>query len=282
MSHIFSRKLFIILALALILAGAAVFAYPWVSTWWNARESQALVDAYEAAAARLTPEQTDEQFALARAYNEKVSGLAPYDPFTQSEPVPFPEYGELLVADQSGMMASLEIPSIGLTVPVYHGVADAALERGIGHMPTTALPVGGAGTHCVLVGHNGLASRELFTHLEKVEVGDGFILGVLGRRLGYRVDQILVAEPEDTQALLPVPGADYVSLVTCTPYGINSHRLLVRGVRDDSVLTEAFADRVGPLGGAGELHRAVVVAVILVAIALAAVYLLTRHRRREA
>jgi sortase A len=197
------------------------------------------------------------------------------------EPVPFPEYGAILIADQSGMMASLEIPSIGLIVPVYHGVADAALERGIGHMPTTALPVGGEGTHCVLVGHNGLASRELFTHLESVEIGDGFILDVLGRRLGYRVDQILVTEPEDTGALLPVPGKDYVSLVTCTPYGVNSHRLLVRGIRDDSVLTERIDDRVGPLGALSALQKAILITAALAALAVAIVWRLTRRRREE-
>ncbi|MDR1797041.1 MAG: class C sortase [Clostridiales Family XIII bacterium] len=279
-----NRKLFVVLALALIVGGAAVFAYPWVGAWWNARQSQALVDAYEAAAAAgLSPTQVDEQFARARAYNERVSALAPYDPFTQAEPVPFPEYGTILVADDSGMMASLEIPSIGLTVPVYHGVADAALSRGIGHMPTTALPVGGEGTHCVLVGHNGLASRVLFTHLDKVAVGDGFILRVLGRPLGYRVDQILVTEPEDTAALLPAPGREYVSLVTCTPYGVNSHRLLVRGVRDDSVLEEGGTGRAGLPLVAGALRRMLLIMALAIAGALAAVYCLPgrRGRRRE-
>ncbi|MDR1816177.1 MAG: class C sortase [Clostridiales Family XIII bacterium] len=281
MRPISNRKVFIAAALALILGGAAVFAFPWVSSWWNARQSAEMVAQYEAAGARLSAADVDEQFELARAYNEKVSGLAPYDPFTQKEPVPFPEYNDILMADASGVMASLEVPAIGLTLPVYHGVADAALERGAGHMPTTALPVGGAGTHCVIVGHNGLPSRELFTHLDKLEVGDGFILHVLGRSLGYRVETIFVTEPEETKPLLPVVGVDYCSLVTCTPYGINSHRLILRGLRDDSVITEQIADRRGPFaGGLTALQRAGLIAAAAVAAALALVWFFTRRRKQ--
>ncbi|MDR1778956.1 MAG: class C sortase [Clostridiales Family XIII bacterium] len=263
-----------IIALILIVAGVGIFAYPWVSSWWNERASREVVAQYAEDAAVLTPAQIDEEFEIAYAYNLKVSGLAPYDPFSEKEPVPFPEYAEILAPGGSAVMAYIEVPSIDLSLPVYHGVADSVLARGIGHMPTTALPVGGEGTHCVLVGHNAIPSRELFTHLDKVKKGDAIIIHVLDRTLGYRVDQITVAKPEDTEALLPVAGKDYLSLVSCTPYGVNSHRIYVRGVRDDSVIGETVAPA-GPLIPGKVLVAGLVTAVIMTGI------LIVVYRRRK-
>jgi sortase A len=269
------RRVFIIVAVLLILAGVAVFAYPWVSAWFNEQQSLEVIELYDAQSATLSTSEIDEQFVLAEGYNLRVSGLMPYDPFTSKEPVPFPDYEEILDPGGNGVMASVEIPAINCKLPIYHGVADAVLQRGIGHMPTTALPVGGEGTHSVLVGHNGLPTRELLTNLEQVQLGDAVIITVLGRKLGYRVDQILVVEPESTEALLPVAGEDYLSLVTCTPYGINSHRLLVRGVRDDTVIGQE--NGAGPLLGNSTLLR-VGLATAALMVALALLTLLVRRR----
>ncbi|MDR1801183.1 MAG: class C sortase [Lachnospiraceae bacterium] len=271
------KKLTPIIAIILILIGVGIFAYPWISSMWNTRQSKDLVEQYERDSVNLTDTEVNEQLLLAMEYNRRVSGLAPYDPFSEKEPVPFPDYGEILVAGNTGVMATLEVPSIDLSLPIYHGVSDEVLEIGIGHMPTTALPVGGEGTHCVLVGHNAIPSRVLFTHLDRVEVGDAIIIHVLGIRLGYRVDQIMVVVPEETKPLLPVVGEDYISLVTCTPYGINSHRLFVRGIRDDSVLDEEGTK------GIIKINLTLLIAGLLTALAMGIIITIVavvRHRRR--
>jgi sortase A len=142
-------------------------------------------------------------------------------------------YNSLLAGDPAGVMASIQIPSIGVNLPIYHGVDSDTLERGVGHMPQTSLPVGGSGTHAVLVAHTGVANAPLFSNLDKVKLGDTFSIQVMGELLYYQVDQILVVLPDDLDALQLVPGQDYVTLVTCTPKWVNSHRLLVRGTRID-------------------------------------------------
>ena len=138
---------------------------------------------------------------------------------------------QLLNVDGNGVMGYIEIPSIRVSLPIYHGTSDVVLQAGIGHTEWSSLPVGGEGSHCVLPGHRGLPSAKLFTNLDKLVEGDTFTLHVLNEVLTYEVDQILVVEPQETEALQIVPGKDYCTLVTCTPYGINSHRLLVRGHR---------------------------------------------------
>ncbi|MDR1806166.1 MAG: class C sortase [Clostridium sp.] len=273
------RKRTVVFAIIFVLIGVGIFAYPWVSSWWNSYQSRELLERYEQAAAKLTKEETDEQFMLAQAYNNKVSGLAPYDPFSQKEPVPFPEYGEILTAGNDGVMAALELPSIGTSLPVYHGVSDDVLQRGIGHMPTTALPVGGEGTHCVLTGHNGIPSHELFTHLDKLKLGDAIIIHVLGEKIGYRVDQILVVTPTETEPLKPIAGGDYITLITCTPYGINSHRLYVRGVRDDSVISSAVTQS-SPVANNTLLYAAIITSAFMALLVLV-VWLIKRRRNEK-
>lgn len=141
------------------------------------------------------------------------------------------QYDSLLDVSGTGIMGYIEIPSIGVSLPIYHGTSDAVLQIAVGHIDWTSLPVGGAGTHCVLSGHRGLPSAKLFTNLDQVVEGDTFSIRVLDEVLTYEVDRILIVEPEDVSALEIEPGKDLCTLVTCTPYGINSHRLLVRGHR---------------------------------------------------
>jgi sortase A len=225
------RKIILII---LVVAGIGLLGYPWFSQWYAAQGQDALVQNYDNAVADMSPEQIEAEFQRAVAYNQQlaaVAGAAIIDPFEGDPPTAPPEYLEVLNVDGSGMMASLEIPRMGLTLPVYHGVIDEVLERGVGHIPTTAVPVGGDGTHSVLIAHRGLPTKKLFTDLDILREGDQFYLHVLGHDLAYEVDQIRVVLPEDTSDLQPVPGGDYVSLVTCTPYEINSHRLIVRGHR---------------------------------------------------
>jgi sortase A len=223
------RKLLILI---LVLAGAALLSYPWFSDWYAGLGSRDQIGNYQEAASSLDDEHVDAEIARAYAYNKSLSGISVEDPFVLGSGTALPGgYNELLDPDGSGVMAVLRIPRIDLNLPVYHGVSDDVLKHGVGHMPTTALPVGGPGTHCVLAGHRGLPSQELFTRLDVLVPGDEFYLDVLGETAAYRVDDIRTVEPEDTDCLRPVTGEDYATLATCTPLGVNSHRLLVRGIR---------------------------------------------------
>jgi sortase A len=150
-----------------------------------------------------------------------------------------PDYPEILNVDSNGMMGYLSIPKIAVSLPVYHGVEEAVLQVAVGHLQNTSLPIGGDSTHSVLSGHRGLPSASLFTDLDRVEAGDRFFLKSLDQTLAYEVDQILTVEPQEVSSLTITPGQDYVTLVTCTPYGINSHRLLIRGHRVPFVPQEA-------------------------------------------
>jgi sortase A len=176
-------------------------------------------------------------------------------------------------------MAVLRIPKIDLELPVYHGVSEAVLEHGVGHLITTAFPVGGAGTHCVLAGHRGLPSQELFTRLDVLAIGDTFYLDVMGRMLAYRVDDISVVLPDETDILKPVPGEDHVTLTTCTPLGVNSHRLLVRGTRipyEPAQEQQASADR-----RLSKSEIQLIVGALIAASTMGIAIIMTAKRRKE-
>lgn len=217
-----------ILLTALLLLGLSVLLYPAFAQWWNGRHQSRVIDSYARAVAQIDEAQYDALWSAARAYNRSLTqrhnGYALTD--TQRR-----EYEALLDIDGSGMMGYVEIPSINCSLPIYHGADESVLQTAVGHLEWTSLPVGGESSHCVLSGHCGLPGARLFTDLEKLEEGDFFTLRVLDEVLTYEVDQILVVLPDQTDALCIQPGQDYCTLVTCTPYGINSHRLLVRGHR---------------------------------------------------
>jgi sortase A len=176
-------------------------------------------------------------------------------------------------------MAVLHIPKIDLKLPVYHGVSEAVLEQGIGHMLTTAFPVGGEGTHCVLAGHRGLPSQELFTNLDVMTVGDAFYFDVMGRMLAYRVDDISVVLPDETDLLKPVPGEDYVTLATCTPLGVNSHRLLVRGTR---IPYESAQEQLAPAGKVlSKSEIQLILGALIAASTMGIAIFLTAKRRKD-
>lgn len=174
----------------------------------------------------------EQMLADARAYNQEMLGnIDLIDPFSQKEQTVDERYESLLNVDGSGMMGYIRIPKIHLELPIYHGTSESVLQAGAGHFWGTSLPVGGKSTHTVLTGHRGLPTKTLFTNLDKMQKGDVFYIKVLGETFAYEVDQILTVLPENTQALSIVPGQDYATLVTCTPYAVNTHRLLVRGHR---------------------------------------------------
>lgn len=208
-----------------LLLGVGLLAYPTVSDYVNRMNGshaiQVLADTLS-----LTDEAALEyQRDLAQAYNRRL-----LDPKAGNAG----NYGDILDFG-NGVMGYLEIPGIDVFLPVYHGTEEEILARGVGHMPQSAFPIGGEGNHAALVGHTGLPSARMLDDLVKLKVNDGFSVTVLGETLAYCVDQILVVEPGDSAGLAPVPGEDYCTLVTCTPYGVNSHRLLVRGRRVEKV-----------------------------------------------
>ena len=214
----------------IFLTGLGVLLYPVFSDLWNQHRQNRLMTDYTNTVTDMEDAERNALWSAAVQYNQGLQA-APQDAFTGADPGPKNPYWSLLDPDGTGVMGYLEIPKISLRLPIYHGTGDAALQKGIGHLAGTSLPVGGSGTHCVLSGHRGLPSALLFTDLDQLETGDIFTLYVLDQRLSYQVDQILVVEPEDVSALAPEDGKDYVTLVTCTPYGVNTHRLLVRGSR---------------------------------------------------
>lgn len=222
-----------ILAGTIFIFGLSVLAYPFASQCWNERHQSEVCAVYEEQLANTDDNTINEELQAARAYNQALaqSVLIVSDPFAQSDASESAAYDDLLNTTDDGIMAYLEIPKIAVNLPIYHGVESDALKKGIGYLPETSLPVGGESTHAVLCGHSGMSYAKLLTDLDQLKEGDVFYIHVYREKLAYMVDQIKVVLPTDTSDLQIVKGEDYVTLITCTPYGVNSHRLLVRGTR---------------------------------------------------
>ncbi len=224
-----------ILVTLFIGASLVMMFYPWISNFVNQHQADITVDNYKKKEKSLSEEQKEEMWKKAQMYNADLAEnqVELTDPFVESKSAIKSGliYNNLLNIDKSGMMCYLEIPCINVNLPVFHGTAASTLERGIGHLEGSSLPVGGKSTHAVLTGHTGLNNAKLFTDLTEVKEGDLFFLHTLGKDLAYRVIEIEVVLPEETQDLLIRKGKDLVTLITCTPYGVNSHRLFVTGIR---------------------------------------------------
>ena len=234
-----------ILLVAIFLIGLCVLLYPTVSDFWNEkRQSQAIMN-YDDLIVDLTPEDFSEYFRKAEEYNRKLKLISfPFLGYSELDD----EYYSTLDVNGQGMMGYITIEKIKVQLPIYHGTSDKVLNSAVGHLEGSSLPVGGESTHSVLSAHRGLPSAKLFTNLDKVVVGDIFTITILDRTFTYQVDQVLIVLPDQIDELSVVNGEDYCTLVTCTPYGINTHRMLVRGTRIENieepkkvnVLTEAF------------------------------------------
>ena len=217
-----------IILLVVFLLGLSLLLYPSFSNYWNSFTSSKAIGSYAEQVAGMDEDRYQRIWESAYNYNQALTTRSNQYILTEEMNG---EYQELLNVGGTGIMGYIEIASLGVSLPIYHGTSDAVLQIAVGHLDWTSLPVGGEGTHCVLSGHRGLPSAKLFTNLDKLVVGDTFILRVLDEILTYEVDQILIVEPHVTENLHIEEGKDYCTLVTCTPYGINSHRLLVRGHR---------------------------------------------------
>lgn len=214
-----------------LLAGLCLLSYPTMSDWWNAsRQSRAIAD-YTEAIDDLDVQRRENMLAEAQAYNESLLEHVFNGALDEQM---LARYDELLDVTGTGIMGYVEIPSISCSLPIYHGTDEGVLQVAVGHLEWTSLPVGGKDSHCVVSGHRGLPSAKLFTNIDQLVEGDVFELHVLGQVLAYEVDQIRIVEPTDLAELSIQPGEDLCTLMTCTPYGINTHRLLVRGHRVDA------------------------------------------------
>ena len=232
-----------LILLLILLIGAGLIAYPSFANWWNSFHQSRAVASYAETAANMNTEEYERIISKSQAYNRKLSRSGILWTLDEDEEK---EYKEQLDIGTSGIMGYIDIPKIDVMLPIYHGIDESILQVAVGHIPGTSLPVGGEGSHCVVSGHRGLPSARLFTDIDKLVGGDSFTITVLNKTLTYEVDQIRTVLPTDLSDLQIEKGKDYVTLVTCTPYGINTHRLLVRGHRienadgDASVIADAL------------------------------------------
>ncbi|MCI7019475.1 MAG: class C sortase [Clostridiales bacterium] len=269
------KHLSTILLVFILLIGLSLLLYPSVSDYWNSFHQTRAIATYAENVAKLDNNQYDHLWEEARAYNEALPFRS--NPYYLSEEQKA-QYESLLDVSGLGVMGYIEIPEIDVSLPIYHGTEESVLQIAVGHLEWSSLPVGGESTHCVLSGHRGLPSAKLFTNLDKLREGDTFLLRVLDEVLTYEVDQILIVEPQEIDALKIVEGKDYCTLVTCTPYGINTHRLLVRGHRIDNI-EQAKTIRV--TADAIQIEPMLVAPIVAIPMLLILLILLLLPRRRK-
>lgn len=281
------RLILTIAMILLFLAGLSLLLYPFVANQWNNYRQQRLISSYEDTVAR--KEEAGEidyeaEWAKAQAYNEALLPSILPDSFAVAEASDEPdeEYMSCLNITGDGMMGMVEIPKIDVNLPIYHTTSEEVLEKAAGHLEGSSLPVGGKSTHAVISAHRGLPSASLFTDLDQLEEGDHFLIHVLDDTLCYEVDQILVVEPKETESLAVEEGEDLVTLLTCTPYGVNSDRLLVRGHRVPYVPEEVEDEQANALFGTS-LHTNYLLWVVAgLAVTAAFIgYLSYRERKRQ-
>ena len=223
-----------IVLVIILLVGVGILLYPSVSDWWNSMHATRAIASYVTAVEDLSGQEREAMLEAAREYNSRLANGVNFT-LTDEQRA---EYDSLLDITGPGIMGYVQITSIGVNLPVYHSVDEAVLQIAVGHIPGSSLPVGGERTHAILSGHRGLPSAKLFSDLDQMVEGDTFTLNIMDQTITYMVDQIRIVLPEETDELAITDGKDYCTLVTCTPYGINTHRMLVRGKRIDNIIGE--------------------------------------------
>lgn len=256
-----------------LLVGLCVLLYPVVSEIISKMTQTSTITNYQKAVEDLSDEEIQKLLTAAQDYNKNLYNAVLSDPFTDDETVD-ESYTNLLCVD--GVLGFIEIPKINVYLPIYYDSTPEVLEKGVGHLQNTSLPIGGESTHAVLTGHRGLPSATLFTDLDQLASGDVFYVHIFNEVLAYKVDQIKVVEPEDTEDLTIVDSKDYVTLVTCTPYGINTQRMLVRAERTEYVATENQQKTKLEL-----VSEVALVPTVFIVIAVLPIMLLIRAKRRK-
>ena len=277
-----SRKKKIIIGI-LVPLGLIILFYPNFSDLWNRHRAELLTTDYQQVVREINTSEKDAILEEARFYNQSLIGTQVPDAFLDRDGVRDPRYEAILNPLGNGLMGQVEIPCIDITLPIYHYTDEEVLQKGAGHLPGSSIPVGGAGSHAVISAHRGLPSAKMFTDLDRVKIGNVFYIHVLGDTLAYEVDQILTVEPSDTEALSVQEGEDYCTLLTCTPYAVNSHRLLVRGHRIpyEEETYQAETKVVAAPQTSSVVMRALCVLAGL-AIAAGAVYVIDRIEKKKA
>ncbi|MEG1331882.1 MAG: class C sortase [Eubacterium sp.] len=236
------HKIVVFLIALLVCVGFLCIFYPNMVYFLASQKQGRVIQDYQISIEEMNAQRMNVEYQKAAAYNEKLSNQSASNPFSEETEDITIDYLSSLNSD--GIMGVIEIPKINVKLPIYHGTSEAVLQRGVGHLKSTSLPVGGTGTHAVLTGHRGYAGAKLFTNLDQLVIGDCFYLHVLDKILIYEIDQVLVVTPDQTEALKLEEGQDEVTLLTCTPYGINSHRLLIRGKRVEEQLVQTQPERI--------------------------------------
>ena len=227
-----SEKILLIIAIIFIIVGTGIFLYPSISNYFAEKNHVEAIRNYDKMVVKIGEDSLKKEREKAQTYNENLSGDPVHDPFVLGSGYALPEnYKEVLNISGDGIMGYIQIPKISVDLPIYHGTSEEVLEKGVGHIQNTSVPIGGNSTHSVLTGHTGLPNAELFTRLDELIVGDIFYIHVLNDILTYKVYEIKVVLPDNIDELRITSGEDLVTLVTCTPYGVNSHRLLVKAER---------------------------------------------------
>ncbi len=271
------NKLFYTVLVVIFLAGLSLLLYPTLSNAYNAWLQSKAIAEYTQQTDEMDKQKYEQEMQKAQAFNAAL--LERKDPFSLSETL-LQQYNNTLAVTDKDIMAYVQIPAVDTMLPIAHGTSDDVLKDKIGHLEWSSLPVGGENTHCVISGHRGLPSAELFTNIDHLELGDKFYIHVLGQALEYQVCHIAVVEPDDRRLLRIEEGQDLVTLVTCTPYGINSHRLLIRGIRVGTQQTILSADM--PIKNEiTAVDVLVLVAVILVIVAIVAFVLVLFGNKRK-
>lgn len=272
------KRIFDGIRIIALLFFVGVLLYPTVSDYLSRIHSSKVIQSYEKSIVGLDQETKNKMLQEAQAYNSSLIGKEElYDPFMSIEKVD-KYYMSLLNSNGDGVMGYIQIPRIDVKLPIYHTTSDKVLQKGVGHLQGTSLPVGGKSTHVALSGHRGLPSSSLFTDLDLLEIGDIFYMEVLGNTSAYKIDQIKIVLPTETKDLAIVDGEDYVTLITCTPYSVNTHRLLVRGTRID--YQKAIEEKVNEVNNG--IHIPFEIQILLIGfIVLALIFLLWKVRRKK-
>lgn len=263
------------LLILMLIAGLSLILYPTISDWWNSKHQSQAVATYAEHVIEIDEEAYAKLWEEARAYNAKLNqfpnGMALPEAMKN-------EYKNALAVDDSGIMGTVEVPAIKVSLPIYHGTSDSVLQVAIGHLDWTNLPTGDEGNHVVISGHRGLPSAKLFTHLDQLREGDVFMLRVLNEVMTYEIDQILIVEPDQIESLYRKEGKDYCTLMTCTPYGVNSHRLMLRGHRIENL---SDADYAKISADAMQIEPFIVAPIIAIPILLIVILILLRPQKKR-
>lgn len=270
MLKVIKRNAPVIIFILMFSIGILIMLYPVISSYVNSVNYNDIIDEYALATNDYSEDKNIELFEKANNYNQQLDSYSIIDIFSDPNRKVSEEYLNTLNIDGKGLMGYIYIPKIDVRIPIYHGTSSEVLEKGVGHLEGSSFPIGGISTHAILSAHRGLPSAKLFTDLDQLQIGDEFYIYILDRTLAYEVDQILVVEPSETEALQLQEGKDYVTLVTCTPYAINTHRLLVRGTQVEYIEEVVQETKVEKKASSSDkiLYIGLVIAVLLLIFAI--------------